>query len=505
MVVRIVIAGESQCKAFAEICLVADHLSKKLPDFRYERIEKPVLEWNAWMYKINQKNKWHHSGSPLVWKELLATGSKPFYIGGGPEFLDYCYSYYKFDVFMAPARYENLVLNYRQYNKKIKQESKFHIDVEFEMEENTVKNTFSVCISGSGNPITMHLISELLEMSSSEKGIYKVYIYDHRCSSSFMELVERECSFIETNYAAKVVKYVDKIGLALTNTDVLIILDHVPFSPEQSIGGWLYENKKIMHNIAQMINASASSKMKIILPNLGPACYNATVLSESLTHICKNNIVIATSDLGMEVTPIIAKIAEIPMRNMFCPPVWGFVGVNHLVDINNSIHKYNEFYPFNRYKKVKNSSLCIGSLTPQMRTIEYLIFFDESLWIKVAEEKTKSLDSACLNKSIAILDLLKSWLVDENPEEIITLGVHCDGSFGLDFDGYFSQPCRLNNGKWRPFKNYMLPKTPHMTLSYLLRMAKFTMTLEKNDLPRIIPRKICICKRKQYVKKNVWY
>lgn len=133
---------------------------------------------------------------------------------------------------MAPARYENLVSNYRQYNKNIKRmkESKFHLDIECGMDENAIKNTFSVCISGAGNPITMHLISELLEMSSSEKGVFKVYIYDHRFSSSFLELVERESSFTETNYAAKVVKYVDKIGIALTNTDVLIILDHVPFT-----------------------------------------------------------------------------------------------------------------------------------------------------------------------------------------------------------------------------------------------------------------------------------
>lgn len=142
-----------------------------------------------------------------------------------------------------------------------------------------------------------------------------------------------------------------------------------------------------MENIGLMINASASSKLKIIFPNLGPACYNATILSESLTHISKHNIVVATADLGMEVTHIIAKIAEIPLRNMFCPPVWGFVGVNHLVDINNTIHRYNEFQPFKRYQKVKNSSLCIGSLTPHMRTIEYCMFFDDSLWIKVAEEK----------------------------------------------------------------------------------------------------------------------
>lgn len=47
MVIRIVIAGESQCTLFAEICLVADYLTQNLPSFCYERIEKSVAEWKV--------------------------------------------------------------------------------------------------------------------------------------------------------------------------------------------------------------------------------------------------------------------------------------------------------------------------------------------------------------------------------------------------------------------------------------------------------------------------
>lgn len=47
MVVRIVIAGKSQCDIFAEVCLVADYLTQNLPNFCYERIEKSILEWEV--------------------------------------------------------------------------------------------------------------------------------------------------------------------------------------------------------------------------------------------------------------------------------------------------------------------------------------------------------------------------------------------------------------------------------------------------------------------------
>lgn len=158
------------------------------------------------------------------------------------------------------------------------------------------------------------------------------------------------------------------------------------FSMDASIGEWLNGNKKKMANLALMINASALRKVYILFPNLGPACYNATVLS-NLANIKKSHIVVATSDLGLEISTVVAEIAEVPLRNMFCPPVWGFVGINHLVDIRTTVHRYNSFEPNNRYTKVRNSSLIIGSITPELRTMEYLMYFDESLWMKVADNK----------------------------------------------------------------------------------------------------------------------
>lgn len=141
-----------------------------------------------------------------------------------------------------------------------------------------------------------------------------------------------------------------------------------------------------MKELAYMINASGPSNLNILFPNLGPACYNATVL-RNLVKIDKRNIAVATSDIGMEILPIVANIAEVPMRNIFCPPVWGFVGINQLVDIRTTVHKYNSFEPYRRYTRVKNSTLNIGSITPEMRTLYYLMHFDDTLWMKVAEMK----------------------------------------------------------------------------------------------------------------------
>ncbi|CAH2105353.1 unnamed protein product [Euphydryas editha] len=501
MGIRYVIAGESQCDLFAETCLVADYLAQKLPSFCYDRIEKPVTEWMPWLQKINQKNKWHHTRSPIVWKELLMAGSKPFYIGSASEFLEYCYSYYKFDVYFSPLRFEHLTDNFLQFQKKIKQETIAldRLDNTI-LVENSTENKVTICISGAGNPLALFIISGLLDV---KQNIYKIYIYDEECSQTSMEFIEHECNYVGTEYLGKLVKYVDKIGVALTSSDLLIILDYVPFQSTYSIGQWLYKNKKLMENIAIKINATATPKLYVVLPNLGPACYNATIIANLVTKINKNNVVVVTSDIGLEMAPVAAEIAEVPLRNMFCPPVWGFVGINHLADIRTTIHRYDAFHPYERYVKVKNSSLCIGYLTPEMRTMEYLMFFDETLWKKVGDRKRKDTERRLnFHKAVALLNLVRIWLFDPNPNYIVSLGIQCNGSFGLTFSGVFSQPACLLNGEWRPASHYMMPRDPQVKISYLQEIAKIVMTLKKTDLQQVVAYTPCTCKRKQSIKKR---
>ncbi|KAG7308036.1 hypothetical protein JYU34_006676 [Plutella xylostella] len=494
MSIRFIIAGESQCQLFAQACLVADYLAQNLPNIRYDTIQKPILEWKPWLCKINMKNNWHHCSSPLIWKELLMKGSKPYYIGSATQFWDYCYSYYKLETFITCDKLRELIPNIEQFKQEIEIETKAlkcgEVHEEIESNITVPKNNFVVCISGAEMNIVKHLIFNLLEMIVEEKNISEIYIYDIKNSKSYMKYIERELSCFKNN--PKTLKYAEKIGFALTHADLLIVLDHAPYDDEDSIGFWLHANRRIMENLAHMINPCAPSSMKILFPNIGPSCYNATVLANAMIRIPKWNIVVATSDLGMEMAPVAAEIAEVPHRNMFCPPVWGFVGINHLIDIRTTIHRYNSFDPYSRFLKVQDSTLKIGSLKPQLRTMEYLMAFDESLWIKVAERKHKIPEGQIgINKAEAVLNVVKLWLLEEDPENYTNLGIRCDGTFGLTFDGVFSQPAHLINGVWQPVRDYMTPKDPHMKLPYLQYIAELSMKFQEKDLPKIY--NICPC------------
>lgn len=128
--------------------------------------------------------------------------------------------------------------------------------------------------------------------------------------------------------------------------------------------------------------------------------------------------------------------------------------------------------------------------------------------------------------------MVKLWLFDRDPNHVVNLGIQCNGrffpvgfsqnfwkllnylhltndfhiflgSFGLNFNGVFSQPSRFVNGEWIPASDYMLPKDPQMSLKYLEEMAKFTMNLGKTELPKIVPYYPCSCKQKYLKKKAV--
>lgn len=72
------------------------------------------------------------------------------------------------------------------------------------------------------------------------------------------------------------------------------------------------------------------------------------------------------------------------------------------------------------------------------------------------------------------------------------------GSFGLHFDGVFSQPARFVHGYWETASDYLMPLDREMKLPYLEKLAEYTMNLGPTDLPPLVPYQPCSCKPKFY-------
>lgn len=59
------------------------------------------------------------------------------------------------------------------------------------------------------------------------------------------------------------------------------------------------------------------------------------------------------------------------------------------------------------------------------------------------------------------------------------------GTFGLTFNGVFSQPAKFKDGFWQPASGFMAPKDAQMGLSYLEQIAKQMVILKKGELPEL--------------------
>lgn len=125
---------------------------------------------------------------------------------------------------------------------------------------------------------------------------------------------------------------------------------------------------------ADVINAFGKRGLKVILAGDGPVCLNATVLVETCTRIRITNIVAVTSDVGLAHLTEVSKQTGIPVEHLGAPPVWGFVGINQYVDLDNIIHYSDVFVPFTRaLRDVEGSTLPMGMTKPELRFTAYLL------------------------------------------------------------------------------------------------------------------------------------
>lgn len=65
--------------------------------------------------------------------------------------------------------------------------------------------------------------------------------------------------------------------------------------------------------------------MKCIFCSMGPTCFNANALVKE-TKLDKNNVVVVSAHYGLEIVYDFTKSLNIPIKEISCPPVWGFLG-----------------------------------------------------------------------------------------------------------------------------------------------------------------------------------
>lgn len=151
-----------------------------------------------------------------------------------------------------------------------------------------------------------------------------------------------------------------------------------------------------MLQIADHINRIEDKKapdFRIILALHGPVCFDATILAEYCTNIDKSEIVAVTADVGLETLNVLSKETKTPIANLSGPPVWGFVGINHIIDIDHIIEIHDVYRPYNRALKLsEDSTLVSGRNHTELRFFCYKTYDLKDIWRKVVKFKVNVVD-----------------------------------------------------------------------------------------------------------------
>ncbi|KAK6617563.1 hypothetical protein RUM44_005151 [Polyplax serrata] len=488
-----VIAGKINCPQFTYAVMVAQRLKENLPAFTYLKIPKQPDDWEKWLIKICKENEWYHVQSPLIWREFgLKMGKKQF-IGDINRFLDLCYDYYGIPRgVLAADEFSNKEMNWF----KTRTESEYFEDIKLEAAARREYKSRQVCITGASSQITEILIMEILKIhGQSREGGLEIRLFDETRKESKLRGSAFDAKYCPGLSGFGNCRVATTLKEALLNVDLVIVLDTFSRKPKESLVKWLKRNRNAMCALGKGLNMYAHVHCRVIIgsPSNQPLCYNATVLASFATKLHVRNIVVVTQDLGREMLKSISSKTRVALRDLYCPPVWGFVGLNKFIDVCKTLQT-------NIYKvpgKHKNSTLPQGTEEFELRTLDCMLSEEDTgaMQVHVSNLKLESFPHLgrwpCLAKATAIVDLLKLWGLkqEDGNGEIICLGVYSDGTFNIPHGLYWSQPVILKNGFWVPFPDYPIPRPYHFNCYYFFIFGLAALYRTKIKPRRYVPPK----------------
>ncbi|XP_076687117.1 malate dehydrogenase, cytoplasmic isoform X1 [Andrena cerasifolii] len=269
----------------------------------------------------------------------------------------------------------------------------------------------------------------------------------------------------------KTVNILDNVPTGLKDCDVLIYLDSLPREDYEGTDSWMQRNYKPIEQLSAQINQYAPSSMKVIFCSMGVTCFYANIMQALVTKIPKTNIVAVSSHYGTPITYPFVSSLGFTLRNFGCPPVWGYLGINQYVDVHHMIQKCSIYRPNKRALEAnENVTLPLGTERSELRWFFYMAHDKNSTKDLVTHKALTQYQvgrSEDFPKCRAICDLLKLWYrKGENiGDEIISLGISSDGTFGIPKGLMFSQPVYLKvledeSRIWVPYTNFPMPYLP---------------------------------------------
>ncbi|KAK9296601.1 hypothetical protein QLX08_009436 [Tetragonisca angustula] len=468
----IVIAGILEDCTFNHICFIAKNLSTILPNFHYRSISKSSAKWDCWLKETCDLYKWTHTKSPLIWREIGLSRTHVNYIGGSFQFWELLHKYYNISLYLNKEELDALQADVLLAHNIESQRSKL-----LQIQEKYCL----IMIIGAGRSMCLDLVPQLLMTKELwlSRGIV-INLYDE--PGCFFKLKRIFKDARTTGAGLNTVNIVENIPDGLKNCDILIYLDSLVREEYEGTDNWLQRNYKTIANLCTQINEYAPSHMKVIFCSRCLPCFYANIMLELVTKLSSTNIVVASAHYGLELIYTFVSSLGLTQQNFGCPPVWGFLGISHFVDVHHMIQKCDVYYPNKRALNLnENMILPLGIQHSELRWFFYMAhdkYPYKNHFKRKALLRYQMGRSEDLPKCRAICDLLKLWYSKKESigDEIISLGIASDGSFGIPKGLVFSQPVYLKECDdglriWVPFKDFPMPNMPLSIFQSLIDTA----------------------------------
>ncbi|XP_076232982.1 putative malate dehydrogenase 1B [Calliopsis andreniformis] len=456
----IVIAGLLEDRTFNHIRYVAESLATILPNFHFRSVCKNSAQWKSWLQKTCKMYGWDHTRSPLIWKEIGISRAKVTYIGGGHQFWELLRQYYNIESHLSEEELDAL-----------------QKDLLYAYEVNELKSISScitekyrrILVLGAGRSMCFDLIPQLIML----KELWLTHgtvinLYDEPGCYFKLKRIFKDAKAIGGGLNA--VNILEDVSEGLKDCDILIHLDSLSREDHEGTDSWLQRNYTSIEELSTQINQYAPSHMKVIFCSMGLVCFYVNIMHELVKKLPKTNIIAVSSHYGLELIYAFVNSLGLTLRNFGCPPVWGYLGINQFVDVHHMIQKHDIYQLNKRALKANENALPLAIQRSELRWFFYMAH-DKNPYKDHFRRKALSQYQVGRSEDFqtcrAICDLLKLWYTEHGNigDEIISLGIASDGSFGIPKGVVFSQPVYLKVLKdqsriWVPFTDFPMPNMP---------------------------------------------
>ncbi|XP_022167662.1 putative malate dehydrogenase 1B [Myzus persicae] len=478
------IAGVPKCQDFGHAKLIAEKLRHNLPNFSFKIIVKTEAEYRDWMNKFCNKQKWKIDTNPLIWKQILNSNGSCQLIGGINEFFEHLIEYYNVDTRLDKKIKKLIALDNEE-------RMRFMLTKQDPVSRAPAKK---VCISGATYPSTCYLVSELLQLKRLQaegSGRVKVCLH-HSDSNKYGDLlrIKHEICDAEFNVlGCSAVTVVHSEEEGLLNCDLLIVIGSIRREENEDENQWMDRNHAKMKRLALILNLYCPEHCKVLLMGMDLLCFNLSVLAENADKVYLYNIVGVTGHHGMVKLPTISRVTGIPISNLHCPPVWGFDGSAEYVDFKHVLYHSGRSDSDHHcckdpatavqdYSKVRNKHKYLQSVLQQSESLMGNDGEHVAVSTNIESNANNVERHLCSLPEIRVaVRMISEWFKNDG-RITLSAAVFSDGTFGLPFGMFLSQPVCMKNGEWKPSFDFpppdetvisdMLSKVSDITFEYNL-------------------------------------